>query len=241
MAITAENLYGKWHGKLLQLDWSGKHIEKSISLALEFKQDRLNGNMQYTWSVNSEEKTGNTALIDAAFFFENLELTLPHTSHHKEEENSLEHVFLSSALSAKNIGGTMYLIGTIESYIPKWKETSAPMRFVVAKEGVATENNIEISEAILGALTAQERSFIKLYPNPFISDLIIAYTLKEAGSISVQLTSIDGTENFTIAKGAQQKAGDYRYHFEGGQLKKGVYVISVFVNGVKKTKLIVKK
>ena len=80
--ITAENLDGKWHGKLLQLDWSGKHIEKSIPLELEFKQDRIHGKIQYKWKVNSEEKIGNTSQIDGALYFEDLQLTLPHTSYH---------------------------------------------------------------------------------------------------------------------------------------------------------------
>ena len=239
--ITEENLYGKWHGKLLQLDWSGKNIEESIPLELEFRHDTITDNIQYKLKLNSEEKIGNTSLIEDAIYFENLQITLPHTSYHKEEENILEHEFLSSELTSKNIAGSTYLIGVIESYIPKWNEPSAPMRFVLAKEGVTTENNVEISEEILEALAIQENSFIKLYPNSFISDLIIAYNLKEAGTISVQLTSIDGTENFTIVKGTQQKAGDYRYYFQGGQLKKGMYVVSVFVNGYKKTKLIVKK
>ena len=239
--LQEKKLYGKWTGKLFQLDWSGKNIEAVFPLELELKQDTINHNIHYKWKVNTEEKTGNAIHTDNAIYFENLHTTLPHRAYHRGQPKTLAYQIISSELALKNSEETTYLTGILEASVPAWKEPSAPMRFVLVKEKVMTENKIEISEAILEALTAQERSFIKLYPNPFISDLIIAYTLKEAGSISVQLTSIDGTENFTIAKGAAQKAGDYRYHFDGGQLKKGVYVVSVAVNGYKKTTLIVKK
>ena len=154
----------------------------------------------------------------------------------------MEHEFLSSELSLKNIAGTHYLIGEIESYIPEWNEPSTPMRFVLTKESVTTENNIEISEEVLQALATQKNSFIKLYPNPFESDLIVAYTLKEPSHIQIKLINIlDMTQTHTIEQGKQQQTGDYRYHFDGSTLKKGLYAVSIYVNGVKKTKLIVKK
>jgi hypothetical protein len=240
--ITEESLYGKWHGKLLQLDWSGKTIEEGIPLELEFKHDTINDNIQYKLKLNSEEKIGNTSLIDDVIYFENLQINLPHTSYHKEEQSTLENEFLSSELTLKTIAGTSYLIGKIESYIPKWNEPTEPMRFVLTKESIKTENNIEISEEILQALASQENSFIKLYPNPFESDLIVAYTLKEPSQIQIEVMSIlDNNHIHTIEQGKQQQAGEYRYHFDGSSLKNGLYVVSIFVNGVKKTKLIVKK
>ena len=203
---TEENLYGKWHGKLIQLDWSGKNIENNFSLELEFKHDTINDNIQYRWKLNSEEKIGNTSQIDNAIYFDNLQFDLPHSSYNKEEQNTLEYEFLSSELTLKNIAGTSYLIGEIESYIPKWNEPSAPMKFVLAKESVTTENNVEISEEILQALANQENSFIKLYPNPFVSDLIVAYTLKEPSNIEIEVVSIlDNTQLHTIEKGKQQQ------------------------------------
>lgn len=240
--VSKENLYGKWNGKLLRLDWSGRSIEERIPLELEFEHDSINGNIQYRWKLNSEERIGTTSLIDGAMYFENLLITLPHASYHIEEQSTLGYEFLSSELSVKNIAGTHYLIGEIQSYIPEWNEPGAPMRFVLAKQGVTTENNIEISEDVLLALATQKNSFIKLYPNPFESDLIVAYSLKEASHIQVTLMNIlDITQSYTIEQGKLQQPGDYRYHFDGSTLKKGLYAVSVYVNGVKKTKLIVKK
>lgn len=240
--IKQEKLFGTWKGKLIQLDWSGKNIEDNFPLELEFKHDTVNDNIQYKWKLNSEQKIRNTSQIDDAIYFENLQITLPHTSYHKEEQSTLEYEFLSSELTLKNIAGTSYLIGEIESYIPKWNEPNAPMKFVLAKESIKTENNIEISEEILQALASQENSFIKLYPNPFESDLIVAYTLKEPSQIQIEVMSIlDNNHIHTIEQGKQQQAGEYRYHFDGSSLKNGLYVVSIFVNGVKKTKLIVKK
>ena len=239
-SIQEKNLYGKWTGQLLQMDWSGTVIENNIPLNIIFTKDK-NDNIKYTWKVKGKELLGNSLYIDEALYFENLQITLPHTSYHKGEPNKLSYQILSSELSLKNIAETTYLTGTLESYIPTWNEPSIPMRFVLAKEKAMTTNNIEISDAILDALATQKDSFIKLYPNPFISDLIIAYSLNETSDIQIELKSIEGTKNYTIEQGKQQVAGDYRYHFEGGKLPKGLYVVNIFVNGIKKTKLIVKK
>ena len=97
-SITKEKLYGKWKGKLLQLDWSGTHIEKSLPLEFTLKYDSIQENIKYTWKLNSKETTGNTALIDHALYFENLQSTIPHEIYHKEKQDTLIYEFLTAAL-----------------------------------------------------------------------------------------------------------------------------------------------
>jgi len=90
-------------------------------------------------------------------------------------------------------------------------------------------------------LSAQEDNFIKLYPNPFKTDLIISYTLDMPSFVEVKITDLQGTKNEVIKKGSEQEAGDHRYYFEGSNFQKGIYVVSVFVNNERKTRVIVKK
>ena len=240
--ITKENLYGKWTGQLLQLDWSGTHIENSLPLVFTLKHDSIQENIHYTWKLNSKEKTGNTILIDHALYFNNLQSTLPPALQLNKEQDSLDHALLSVEIAHKTFAGSNYLIGTVESYIPTWNEPSAPMRFVLTNQQITTENNVPLSAEILRALAAQEHRFIKVYPNPFQSDLIVAYTLKEPSHIHIELANISvPTQVHVIEKGTQQQAGAYRYYFDGSPLKKGIYVVRVFVNGEQKTKLILKK
>ena len=235
-------IYGQWKGQLLQLDWSGRTIENSLPIHLTLEYDATKKEIQYTWKAAELETSGDALYIDQAVYFNELHTSLPHTAYYKGAPKALDHQLLSSDLTHTTIAGTSYLIGELESYVPKRNEPSAPMRFVLTKKNETTENNVEISAEILQALATQKNSFIKLYPNPFVSDLIIAYSLEIPSQIQVQVTNIlDSTQTYTIEAGKQQPPGEYRYHFEGGALEKGLYAVQVFVNGTKKTKLIVKK
>lgn len=235
------NLYGKWKGQLLQLDWSGNEIENHIPLAIEFRYNQDLSKLQYIWKVNNEEKAGNLIYTEDAIYFEDLYTNLPHTSYHITEPDLLENQILSSELVLKNIEENNYLIGKVDGYIPKWNEPSIPMRIVLIKEKSVSDNAIEISDTVLQTLAMQEDSFIKLFPNPFENDLIIAYSLSETSSIEIHLVSFDGLKKYTLEQGKQQLAGEYKYHFEGTKLQKGLYVINIIVNGLKKSKIILKK
>ena len=241
-ADLENELYGSWSGQLLQLDWSGQLVENSLPLQLTIAYDANNENSKYTWKINNRETTGDALYVDEALYFDELNTTLPHTAYYKEAPTTLTHQILSSDLTLKRFAGTPYLIGELESYLPKRNEPSAPMRFVLTKEIVTSENGVEIAAEIIAALATQKNNFIKLYPNPFVSDLIVAYQLEAPSHIQIQITNItDPTETYTIETGQQQATGAHRYHFDGSRLKKGLYAVQVFVNGAKKTKLIVKK
>ena len=43
------------------------------------------------------------------------------------------------------------------------------------------------------------------------------------------------TKKELIKKGSEQQPGDHRYYFEGSNLDKGIYVVTVVVNNEKKT------
>ena len=241
-ADLENEIYGNWSGQLLQLDWSGQVVENSLPITLEITYDANHENSKYIWKIADLETTGDALYVDEALYFEELKTTLPHTAYYKEAPTTLTHQILSSDLTLKSVAGTPYLIGELESYLPKRNEPSAPMRFVLTKETVTSENGVEIAAEIIVALATQKNNFIKLYPNPFVSDLIVAYQLETPSHIQIQVTNItDPTETYTIETGKQQLAGEHRYHFDGSRLKKGLYAVQVFVNGTKKTKLIVKK
>ena len=107
----------------------------------------------------------------------------------------------------------------------------------------ATFNNTdeELSNDALIALSEQKDNFIKLYPNPFKEDLIISYSLAEQATVKVQLSDLHGNIKTVVENNKIQEKGDYRYFLNGSHLKKGAYVISVFVNNERKTRVIIKK
>ncbi len=242
LATTEQNLYGQWTGKLLKFDWSSKNIEQKHDFTLEIKYDSIKEQAVYTLQINDqkpEEKTINR--IDDEIYFDELHIKLPHKAFNENIPNNLDYQFLSSKLSLKSIGEFTFLTGTIENYINSWNESGAPLKFVLQKKETFANSEQELSDEVLNALSSQEDTFIKLYPNPFKRDLIISYTLETPSNVVVKVTDINATKEFVVEKGKQQKAGKHRYFFNGTHLKKGLYVVTVLANNLRKTRIIVKK
>ena len=148
---------------------------------------------------------------------------------------------LSSDFVIKNFNGQKYLIGSLESFIPNFNEIGAPLKLVLKKIETFANSNEELTDELLDALADQEESFIKLYPNPFESDLIISYTLEKTSFVEVRITNVNGTKNTIVAKGNDQKKGKHNYFVDGSNFDKGMYLVTVVVDNLKKTRLIIKK
>ena len=239
--ISENNLYGKWSGVLLKYDWSGKQVIEKYLLNAELKYDSINESPTYTFNVENQEVKGSFIRIDNAIYFENTQMILPHISFDKKIPNKLVFDLISSDLSMKKNLESNYLVGNIDTYVRKWNEAGAPLRFVLKKKEVFTNSDEELSEEVLESLSKQEGNFIKLYPNPFKDDLVISYTLKKPSFVQVKITNINGIKNSIIEKGIQQGVGKHRYFFNGVGLEKGAYVVTIIANNQKKTRLILKK
>ena len=205
--ISESNIFGKWSGSLLQYDWSGKHIEQKFPVHLEFLNNDANDFPTYTISIENQELKGSLTILNDAIYFEDAQLNLSHISFNEKIPTQLNHEILSSDLMIKTLAETDYLVGNIDTYIEGWNESGAPMKFVLKKKEIFTNSEEELSDDILQALAEQEESFIKLYPNPFESDLIISYTLKSSSFVEVRISDVKGTKSSVIEKGKEQKKG----------------------------------
>lgn len=239
--VSESNLLGKWKGNILKYDWSGKHVEQRNSVIVEFKNDSITQLPIYVITVSDQIIKGNLNLYNNVIFFEENKLKFPHNSFNEKIPNELNYDFLSADLSLKVLNERTFLIGNIDSYIPEFNEPGAPLKFVLSKIETFSNTSEEISDKILEAISMQEVSFIKLYPNPFIDDLIISYTLEKPSFVEVKITNVNGTENTIIRKGENQKKGKHNYFFGGSNLNKGAYIVSVFVDNTRKTRIIIKK
>ena len=130
--------------------------------------------------------------------------------------------------------------GRLDNFIPAWKESGAPIRFALLSKETFANSNEEVSDEVLQVLAAQEENFIKLYPNPFQSDLIISYKIESPSYVEVRLNDIHGNNISTLEKGKNQKSGKHTYFFDGTKLKKGPYIITVIVNNERRTRIIIK-
>jgi len=238
--ITENDLFGKWKGSLLQFDWSGKYIEQQIPVSIKFEVDTINNISKQHILINNQEFETELDLFNNTIFFEDFEYSLPHQNFNTTLPSTLDYELLSSELNIAEYDNTKYLVGSVENYIPKWKETGKPLTFIIKKEETFSNSNQEISEDILLALSEQKHNFIKLYPNPFEDDLIISYYLERKSTTKVEVTDINGFSKTTLQQIGTQNKGKYTYYYDGKRLRKGIYIVSVYVNSNRTTKLIIK-
>ncbi|WP_440121399.1 T9SS type A sorting domain-containing protein [Tenacibaculum sp. Ill] len=239
--LTESKLIGKWTGQLLQLDWSETDIINKIKFSLEIQKEEDSGNLYSTITIGEKTIKDEIIRLDNTIYFNNTECTLPHITFKEEIPSSLTYQLLSSNLTIKSFDNNFHLIGNVENYINKWKESGTPLRFVLKKEENFENSEEELSEDILKALSEQENNFIQLYPNPVQNDLIIAYELAQPATVKVQINDTYGNLISVIKTSKTQEKGKYRYFFDASNLQIGVYVVSVFVNNERKTRITIKK
>lgn len=239
--ITQDFLLGNWKGTLLKLDWSKNHIESKKEIEVSFLLDSVTGTLKSMMHIDDNIIQDEIIKIENALYFENTEFILPHDSFKKSIPNRLTYSVISGDLKIKSVHNNDYLIANIESYIKNWNEAGMPLRLVLKKKETFNNRDKELSNDALIALSEQEDSFIKLYPNPFKNDLIISYSLTKQAIIEVQLSDLQGNVKVVVTDSKIQDKGDYRYHIDGSILKKGVYVVTVLLDGQRKTRVIIKK
>ncbi|CAM1366600.1 conserved hypothetical protein [Tenacibaculum litopenaei] len=239
--ITEGDVIGKWSGVLLKYDWSGKHIEQKVPIAINFKGETDEAFATYMLTIGEQKVEGYFNIIENAIDFDDLSFNMPHTSFLETIPNKLSYEIISGNLTKKTVGNTAVLIGNLDSFIKEFNEVGAPMKFVIEKKQQFTNTDDEISDDILEALATQEENCIKLYPNPFVNDLIISYTLENPSTVEVRVTDIYGAKSSVVCQREDQLTGKHSYFFEGSHLKKGTYVVSVTINNERKTRIIVKK
>lgn len=246
-AITAsqefseKQIQGTWQGALMQLDWSGKNIAQTLPIALNLAYDTETETTSYTLTFNEEEHNGIAINEDDALYFEDLKINLKRLYFNAQEEQYVDYNILSGNFALKPYNNKTYLTASLESYVEAMKEPGNRFALVLTKVQDETENGKTITEETALALAEQQDSFIKLYPNPFETDLYIAYTLENSGFVQVEVSDLHGTKRHVVEQGKAQNSGDHTYYFNGAALLKGMNVITIFVDGNKHTKLIVKK
>lgn len=241
IAVTDDNLLGVWTGSLLKMDWSGKHIEEKIPFQLTYTVKEGEDLPSLILKLNDQTFNIDYKKYDNELYFDNLTVTLPHTSFRKDIPTKVPYELLSSELNLKAFNGKQFLVGTMDSYITAWSESGAPLRFVLEKKASFTNTDTTLSDEALAALAQQNNRFIKLYPNPFSKDLIVSYKLETTGTVSVKLSDLNGNFSKVLEASKSQAKGEYRYYVNGSSLQKGLYIVTVMVNGVKKTRIVIKK
>jgi hypothetical protein len=236
--IEVGKLLGTWTGYLIQLDWSKNSIVQRIPATIQLKKDSISDQFLSETIIGSNLNTSELLVYSDEIKLDNLSLDIKH-AYACVTEAIQNYNIVPSKIELINHNNNQFLSFTADSFINGWKEPGAPMVFVLKKEKKLTDNNVEISNEALEALESQT-DFIKLYPNPFDNDLVIAYDLENTADVSIKVTSLDGLRSFDVATINQQHSGSYMYYFDGSILQKGMYVINIIYGGERETKIILK-
>ncbi|CAD0002239.1 T9SS type A sorting domain-containing protein [Flavobacterium salmonis] len=236
--LKSKYLNGKWKGKLIELDWSGKQIMKVLPLNSEFSaQDNT---VNYKWEINKTTSQSIAIWEDNALYFDKLNMVFDWPFSDRPDVNTIDWEVLSAQIEFKVINNKTYLIGNLQTFTNQWNEPGPPMRVILKQTGEGEEDDLTDDELL--AISDQKDHFIVLYPNPFVEDVFIAYELDKEAQVSVNVYDLTGNPVPAILEpGALQTAGKHHYTLSGGNLKAGMYIVRVGVGNEMHSRILIKK
>nr|WP_315199931.1 T9SS type A sorting domain-containing protein [uncultured Flavobacterium sp.] len=228
---------GKWKGKLIELDWSGKEITNVVPVTCEFTvQDKQ---LLYKLTINNKEIVNTAILENNNLYFEDLNITMKLPYSDSSISNTIDWKILSAQTSFKTINNKTYLTASIETFTSEWNEPGPPKRLIL--KGVE-EDSEELSNEELIAISSQKEQFIILYPNPAEGDVLISYELKEDAYVSVSVYDYSGNiMPINLDQENIQTAGQHHYTLNSKSLKAGMYIVKVAVDKKSHTRILIKK
>lgn len=236
--LKAKYFNGKWKGKLVELDWSKKELVKILPLSCEFKVE--DDNVHYKWDLNKQISESTAILEDNALYFDNLNMTFDMPYSENPNSNILISQLLSSQMEFKTVNKKVYLTGSLQTFTDEWQEPGPPM-YIILKQTEEVDDEDLTAEELL-ALTDQKEHFITLYPNPFVSDVLIEYELENDANVNVGVYDFSGNNTaITLEQGALQTQGKHKYTFNGANLLPGMYIVRVSVNNEMHSRILIKK
>ncbi|MFD0989790.1 hypothetical protein ACFQ1R_06765 [Mariniflexile jejuense] len=235
--LTKEMVAGEWIGKLVQYDWSGKTIERIVPISINFDASG-NTAIGIKASINGQEKTASAQWQDGNIYIDtNLSFAMDRLYPDNPNELSLDYTVFTLVLQQKELLGTTYLTGTVDTFIESWTEYGQPMSLVLRPKDSVDALDTEILEA----LAAQENQFIKLYPVPFNNSLTVQYQLETASEVFVELVGLHTAQHISILPNTTQQAGEYTYTIPiDSSLPEGYYVVRIIAGNQIYTRMIVK-
>lgn len=236
--LKSKYLNGKWKGKLIELDWSGKQIVKVLPLNSEFSAE--DNTVNYKWEINKTTSQSTAIWEDNALYFDKLNMVFDWPFSDRPDVNTIDWEVLSAKIEFKVINNKTYLIGNLQTFTNQWNEPGPPMRFILKQTAEGEDEDLTNDELL--AISDQKDHFIVLYPNPFVEDVLIAYELEKEAQVSVNVYDLTGNPvPATLEPGALQTAGKHHYTLGGASLKAGMYIVRVAVGNEMHSRILIKK
>lgn len=236
--LKSKYFNGKWKGKLVELDWSKKEIVRILPLYCEFTAE--DNNVHYKWNLNKETAESTAILEDNALYFDKVNMTFDMPYSENPNSNILVLQLLSSQMEFKTVNKKIYLTGSLQTFTDEWQEPGPPMHIILKQTEEGDSDDLTAEELL--ALTNQKEHFITLYPNPFLSDVLIEYELESDANVNAGVYDFSGNKMaISLEKEAFQTPGKHKYTFDGTNLIPGMYIVRISVNNTMHSRILIKK
>ena len=222
------DLNGKWVGKRNQYSWDKKSFIETFQYEFNLKQE---GNVI----------TGTSTIINNNGDYADMMLEgviIGNKFHFREYQiksairpEGRVWCFKIGELNIVKVGDNIKFSGSTPSYM---EGTNYPC------SGGETDITKVDNSANLEALTSMTSTTGKevspmtfnTYPNPFVDNANISYTLTSDSRVKLEVYDISGKLVTTIFDGTE-KAGSYNFNFSGKNFtsKSGVYIVTMYMNG----------
>jgi len=227
--VSKLDLNGKWSGKRMQYSAD----KKSFSEIFQYEFDLVQ---------NGDIITGTSTIIDANGNFADMMLEgvlVGNKLHFREYQvkNAIRPegkiwCFKSGELNFTTDGDNLKLTGATASYMEIYNYPCTGGETNLTK--VDNSANVSVlSDVSAGvAALADNKINIATYPNPFVDNANISYTLTTDAKVTLQVFDMQGKLITALFEG-NQASGSYNLNFDGKRFasNSGIYIVKMTVNG----------
>ena len=227
--LKTVDLSGKYVGKRHQFNADKKTIMRSFEYEFEIKQsgDIITGvstiikeNGDY-----ADIKLRGTIIGDK-LYFEEYEIV------NQAKDPEFVWCFKSGALNIKKDGDRLKLTGATNSYMAEYYIPCTGGMTDLTK--VESSSNLNTKEAVIsGSEALNGENSLTVFPNPFVENTQISYTLAADAKVSTEVYDITGRRVAVLENETAKTAGRYSLNFGAKNygLSAGVLIAKVTIDG----------
>jgi hypothetical protein len=227
--VAKLDLNGKWSGKRMQYTADKKSFAETFQYEFDLKQE---GNI-ITGTSTIIDENGNFADMNLeGVLIGNKLLFREYAIQNAIRPQGKVWCFKSGELNFVRDGDKISLSGATSSYMETYNIPCTGGVTNITK--VDNSSNIEALNAVSTAgeeTLAENKINIQAYPNPFVDNANISYSIENDAKVTVEVYDMQGKLVTSIFEG-NQKAGSYNFNFSAKNISSGsgIYIVKLMVN-----------
>lgn len=235
------SLNGKWKGKLIELDYSGKQIIRTTPVNLTVDNSPNAKISNFTLSLNDTKVSSNFVANNNKISFENFDISLPVLFKDYEKVNYHNFRFSKAHYSNYIVNNANYMVLQLIGQNNFFDEKIAPKLLVLHPANQSDELENSKMDVTISSNNINTDDILDLFPNPFTTQLKIAYELEEKTTITLEIYSLDGVYHNTLIEGELQDIGLKSVVIDTRYLVTGAYVVRITTDHQTYNEIIIKE